>query len=173
MIKVPVEYEDFDGNEQTTDCYFHLSKSELIKMETDTPGGLVAKIKRIGSDAAEGAEIIGTFSWIVERAYGQRVDNDPSKFFKSEKIRSEFMTGLLFDALLSKLLTDPVFAIEFMSGVVPNDLAKIAAKINSQKAEENVELPWANREPTEKELMGMTQTQMLEIWKRRDQAQQS
>lgn len=125
MIKKTITYDDFDGNPVSEDHYFHLSKAEILGMESEVPGGLAAKLQEI-TDSTNGAEIIATFKWIIERSYGQRVDNDPRRFHKSDKISQEFLGSLAFDAFFDELIMDENLAMEFVYGVIPKNLAQQA-----------------------------------------------
>ena len=107
------------------------------------------------------------------------------------------MGGLAFDALLTELLLDPSGAADFISGIIPKDLAKFSAQVEAQNRptadvalpglppqadgsagvipsglanpldKEGVVLPWAFREPTSKEMQNMTQPQLLEVYARK------
>jgi hypothetical protein len=122
MIKKAITFEDFDGKTVTEDHYFHLSKSELIAMELSEEGGMAAKLEGIVK-GNNGAHIINTFNEIIRASYGQRDPVNASKFFKSTKIRDEFMSSLAFDALFQELMTDAQAAANFVNGLVPKDLA--------------------------------------------------
>ena len=45
MIKEIINYEDYNGNNKTKECYFHLKKTELLELEKSYPGGLSSYIK--------------------------------------------------------------------------------------------------------------------------------
>ena len=47
MLKKTITYTDFDGNERVKDCYFNLSKGELIEMEMSSTGGFANMINAI------------------------------------------------------------------------------------------------------------------------------
>ena len=194
MIKQSITFEDFDGNTVTEDHYFHLSKSELIDMQIGDDS-LSDRLQAIGTNA-KGADIIKAFKEIIEASYGQRVPGSGSQFFKSEKISSEFMSSLAFDAFLTTLLTDPQAAINFINGVMPKDLMA-TAEVQQAVAEarstpmnvavpvgpgdpdvgtsglansfdaEGKTLPWAFREPTQAELTSMHPLQMQDVYRRK------
>lgn len=167
MIKQTISYEDFDGNQQQEDHYFHLSKKELIDMEIAEPGGLAAKLERIGKEA-NGREIMAMFQQIVAAAYGQRVDGSSTKFYKSQKVSDEFMGSLAYDAFFTKLLTDSNFAVEFINGVIPKDLQEQMNTVQDVPLPAGEELPWAHREPTPRELTTMTREQLTDVYRRRE-----
>ena len=195
MIKQSITYENFDGETVTEDHYFHLSKSELIDMELAEDGGMSAKLQRITASNNR-AEIMQIFKQIVGASYGQRVDGSGSEFYKTPEISAAFMGSLAFDAFLTTLLTDVSVAVRFVNGIIPKDLqataeVKAALAATGQPTtdvplpglggQSNLEvsglrnpldvdgsvLPWAFREPTEKEIMAMNTQQMGDVYKRK------
>ena len=140
MITKILKYEDFDGQPVEEKVYFHLSKSELIEMimaeEGQTEGGLVGKLTAM-VESGNGALIMSTFKEIIAKSYGERVDGSGSKFFKSPQKTEEFMGSLAFDALFTELMTSDKAAAEFVSGLVPADLAN-APEVQQAMAESSV-----------------------------------
>lgn len=195
MIKIPITYKDFDDNVVTEDHYFHLSKSELIKLESGDGEAISVKLERAGK-SGDGGQIMRVMSEIIELAYGQRVDGSGSQFYKDPDLTKMFMGSLAFDQLLTDLLTETTDAVTFVNGLMPSGLAELAAKV-SQKDEsgsqapvqvtpDNLQaaqhlsalqnpfdavtgeiLPWAYREPTSKELASMPPHQMREVYARK------
>ena len=47
MLTKKITYEDFDGNQVTEECQFHLTKSELMKMELSEAGGMYATLEKM------------------------------------------------------------------------------------------------------------------------------
>lgn len=191
MIKVPITYEDFDGNQVSEDHYFHLSKNELLEWISDNQGeDLAQKLERVGK-SGDGALIMRTFRDIIARSYGERVDGDSSTFYKDDIKTTRFMSSLAFDQLFEDLILDSTSAAAFVNGLMPAGLEKMAeaakkavegTKQPTQVTPGNLQklsglpnpynsdgeiLPWAYREPTEKELMKMANHQMQEIYARK------
>lgn len=190
MIRVPITYTNFDDEVVTENHYFHLSKAELIEMAQSTDGeDFATKLQRIGK-SNDGMLIMKTFTEIIGSAYGQRVDGSGSEFYKNPELTQRFLGSLAFDQLLMDLVTNTVSAAAFTNGLLPSGLDKmgeIAAR--TAKAAKPAEetwfsaddesglkdprddtgdiLPWAFREPTEKELMNMTKPQMLDVMRRK------
>lgn len=194
MIKVPITYKDFDGKEVTEDHYFHLSKNELLEWVSENQGeDLAQKLERVGL-SGDGALIMRTFRDIIARSYGERVDGDSAAFYKDDKKTNRFMSSLAFDQLFEDLILNSTSAAAFVNGLMPAGLEKMAAaaekaakeaKPPTQVTPDNLEtaqmlsglpnpydvsgeiLPWAYREPTEKELMQMPNHQMQEVYARK------
>jgi hypothetical protein len=194
MIKQKITYEDFEGRMVTEDYYFHLSKNELIQMESSPEGSLSDKLTAIQS-RMNGAEIIKAFGEIVGKAYGIR--EGASGFRKSEEASEEFLRSLAYDQLLGDLISEPDMAAKFVNGLFPKDLLELAEKVGvsvearggtirhiekpelsvgalpdsesglkSPRGSQNQLLPWAFRTPTHKELTTMTKGQLLDVMNR-------
>lgn len=193
MIKWPITYTDFDDVEHTEEHYFHLTKSELIEMElAGGASGLGKSLEQIVASGDNG-RIFGSFRDIILAAYGLREGS--AKFVKNDALKAEFRQSLAFDALLQDLATNDANAVRFIQGVVPKDLVEhMDVNVNHEKAtpavvttgstgptEEELDkltglknprgkgtdrLPWAFREPTDKELAAMTREQLLDVSRR-------
>jgi hypothetical protein len=193
MIKKELRFEDFDGNLVVETHYFHLSKSELIDMEMSAEEGMSDKYMKL-LNAGNAGEIISAFKDIISRAYGQRVPGNGVAFNKSPQISENFMNSPAFDALFTELMTSETAAGDFVSGLIPNDLAaqgaaeakRVSKGISSaagspsslQDQEDELSglshprnanyelLPWAFRDPTQKEQMGMSREQLVDVMHR-------
>lgn len=121
MIKKTVTYTDFNGNEQSEELYFHLSKSELTEMELSREGGMSAYFKRI-SEAKSSPELAAVFKEMILKSYGVKSD-DGKGFLKKDKegrpLNIAFEQTAAFDALYMSLVTDTDLAIEFFNGIIP------------------------------------------------------
>jgi hypothetical protein len=194
VLKKVITYKDFDGNAVTETHYFHLSKSELIEMELTAEGGsLAANLKNIG-DSADAKLILNTFRNLIGESYGERDPANPKKFFKSAAKTEEFMTSLAFDELFTELMTSPTAAAEFVSGLIPSDiaedpavkkaldppvepvknqgLAEIKKFADDQSGLANPRtkagdlVAWAFRNPTAREQTIMSKAQLIEVMHR-------
>jgi hypothetical protein len=178
MIKKTVTYVDFNEEEHTEDFYFHLSKTDLIDLETGKEGGLgvfLGKVVKSGDSAA----IMAAFKDILAASYGVRSE-DGRRFIKDPGVTAEFMQSPAFDVLFFELITNDKSASEFILGVIPKDMASDPEIVRAMEAgfqegkdlnpQTAGKLPWADREPTDAELRGMTKAQLLEVMKRKNQA---
>lgn len=131
MLKRDIKYEDFDGNEQTDTFFFHLSKAELIELEVEYQGGLSAAIQKI-VETEDNKALLNEFKRIVLLSYGQKSE-DGKRFIKNDQLREEFQQMPAYSSLFTELAMDSTAAAEFISGIMPRDIAE-AVKEESLKA---------------------------------------
>ena len=74
MFKKTITYLDYNGQERTEDFYFNLSKSEMIMLESTTPGGYVAMLQRI-IDSKDNTALMKTFTDLIKMSYGVKSDD--------------------------------------------------------------------------------------------------
>lgn len=123
MIKKTVQYVDFNGDSQTEDVYFNLSKAEITEMELSQQGGLLTEhIKKI-TEAKDNKELITLFKDILVKSIGRRSE-DGKRFIKNDAIREEFMSSEAYSTIFMELAFNDEAATEFMNGVMPGDLVK-------------------------------------------------
>jgi len=133
MIKKTITYLDYDGRTITEDFYFHLSKTDIVMLETSVDGGLQQTLEKI-SKANDTNAIVREFKKIIHAAYGEK-SADGKRFFKSEEIAKAFEATPAYDQLFYELLTDTDKAVDFIKQILPSDLEKeITKQINNSKA---------------------------------------
>lgn len=137
MLKKTVNYEDFDGNKRTEDLYFNLTKLEATEFALDLPDEITDEVAKEGASAANmeaatrivqklgGKGIIDYIRKLVLKSYGVKSE-DGKRFIKSEEISTEFSQTMAFDNLMMELLTDDNAASNFITAVIPSDLAEAA-----------------------------------------------
>ena len=119
MIKQTITYEDFNGNKQTEDFYFNLTKAELIELEVEKDGGMASWLS--GVVAAESKkELVDTFKKIILLSYGKKSE-DGKRFIKSQELRDEFEQHAAYAELFMMLAEDDKAAAAFINGVVPQE----------------------------------------------------
>lgn len=133
MLKRNITYEDFNGERVTETFYFNFTKTEIVELELGYEGGMEAALQRI-IKAENLKALVEEFKKIVLMAYGERSE-DGKRFIKNDDIREAFSQTAAYDALFMELATDEDAAATFIKGVVPADLTRELAKI------ETVELP--------------------------------
>lgn len=136
MLKKTITYTDFDGNERTEDFYFNLSKSELILLETTTPGGYVTMLQRI-IDSKDNIELMNVFTDLIKKSYGVKSE-DGKRFIKNEQVLDDFLSSAAFDEMFTEFFTTENAAAEFAQGIIPKNLANEAAKKSSVPQLKNV-----------------------------------
>lgn len=127
MHKRTYTYNDFNGVERTEDCYFNLSKSELVEWELGVEGGLTALLDKIVK-TKNSPELVKLFKSFILKAYGEK-SADGRRFVKSEEISIAFSQTPMYDELFMELATSDEKAIEFIKALVPDEkVAEEAAK---------------------------------------------
>lgn len=124
MLKKTIKYTDFNDVEQSQDCYFNLTKSELMKMEMRTNGGFASKIKA-AVDNNDNETMLNIFEELILNSYGVKSE-DGSKFIKVDKdghrLADDFKQTAAYDALFAELASDADAAANFVNGVIPASL---------------------------------------------------
>lgn len=126
MIKKTVTFTDFDGVERTEDFYFHLSKAELAELQLSVVGGF-EKLAESIKQKQDFPKAVNIFKELILKSYGEK-SADGRRFMKSPEIVKNFEETEAYSIIFMELATDEKAANEFMSGVVPADMAKDIAK---------------------------------------------
>lgn len=133
MLKKPITYVDYNGEERTEDFFFNLSKAELMEMELSTTGGLTEMLRGI-IKSKDIPEMSKFFKKIVCAAYGIK-SSDGKRFIKSEEITNEFLQTEAYSNLYMELVTDDKAAAEFINNIMPHDLKEAIDKDPNLKLE--------------------------------------
>lgn len=120
MFKKRITYTDFNGQERTEDFYFNLSKSEMIMLESTTPGGYAAMLQRI-IDSKDNTSLMKAFTDLIRMSYGVKSE-DGKHFVKNEKVVDDFLNSAAFDQMFTEFFTDENAASDFAKGIMPMDL---------------------------------------------------
>lgn len=130
MLKKTITYTDYNGTERTEDFYFNLTKAELMEMEMGTTGGLGEMIRKIVA-TQDAPAIIKIFKELVLKAYGEK-SADGKRFIKSQEIAEGFAQTEAYSNLFMELATDADAAAKFVNGIVPAELSKKAAQLETK-----------------------------------------
>lgn len=125
MIKWPITYTDYEGNEQTEEYRFALNRSELMEMNFSATGGMEKMLQKI-IDTKDTKKMIEIFKDLITRSYGELSD-DGRRFIKvrdGHKLADDFVQTAAYDEMFMQLATDDKKAAEFINGVIPKDLVK-------------------------------------------------
>lgn len=147
MLKKTITYTDFNGTERTEDFYFNLLKNEALDIAFDLPDDVTASIDGDLDDVTEKAAsklvdklgnkgIKGFIENLIRKSYGVKSE-DGRRFIKKDELTEEFMQTPAYDAFIMELMTDDVAAANFVTGVLPADLADNASKIMAKNASTN------------------------------------
>jgi hypothetical protein len=164
MFKKTITFTDFNGDTQTKDFYFHLSKAELAAMGA---GGdaMMSRLQRI-IDAKDGLAILEEYRKLIRLACGVRSE-DGQRFIKTPDTQSDLLDSPAFDELLMELFTTTTAATEFINQLVPQKMLKemmTAAEKSSgdETPQEDTRPDWIKegRTPTHAELRDATPDQI-------------
>lgn len=122
MLKRPIKYKDYEGNEVTETFFFNLSESELIEMEVEYEKGLSGMLEKL-IESQNGKDIIAYFKKLVLMSYGLKSE-DGKRFIKNDQLREEFVQSAAYNALFMELATDDKAGAIFVKGILPADLAE-------------------------------------------------
>jgi len=128
MLKKTITYTDYNGLERTEDFRFNISKSELLKWNLKTPGGLAARLERI-SQKYDVPEITKFLEETIDYAYGI-ISDDGVRFIKDENLSKMFRQTDAYDKLFVDLLSDEKKLTAFINGLLPQELVNEANALN-------------------------------------------
>ena len=149
MIKKTLTYQDLDGNTVEEEFYFSLSMPEITMMEVSHANGLEEYLQSI-IKSKDGAAIITAMQDMVAMSVGKRSEN--GRFVeKSELITQSFMQSGAYEEFFLELVTNADAASEFITGIVPKDMA---ARIEARTS--GVE---TKKEYTDEELLKLPQSE--------------
>ena len=139
MLKKSIKYVDYNGETQTDECYFNLSKSELMEIQVSEKGGFENYLTALIEEKDQ-KKIYNLFKEIVLMSYGQK-SSDGRTFIKKKmvdgqmiRLRDEFEQTEAFSELMMELLTGGDTAIaDFINKLIPKELAEEVAKQTAQK----------------------------------------
>lgn len=122
MYKKTITYVGYDGVERTEDFYFHITKSEIFKLELSIDGGYAEMLQRM-IDKKDAKTIMKYFDEFIKAAYGEKSD-DGRRFVKSKEISEAFSHTPAYDKLFMECVTDTEAGIKFITEIFPPDIQK-------------------------------------------------
>ena len=134
MLKKTIKYVDYNGENQTDECYFNLSKAELMEIQVSEKGGFANYLQSLMEEKDQ-KKIYHMFKEIVLMSYGQK-SSDGRTFIKKKmvdgqmiRLRDEFEQSDAFSELMIELISggDKTIA-EFINKLIPKELAEEIAK---------------------------------------------
>lgn len=122
MYKKVVKYVDFDGNDRTEECYFNLTKAEIMMWLTQSGDYTLDKVLEKLVKERNGSKIMEMFEDLIRRSYGKK-SLDGRKFEKSEAIWEDFKSTEAYSELFMSIVTDANNAADFINHIIPESLA--------------------------------------------------
>lgn len=123
MFKKTITYTDWNGTKRTEDFYFNLTSTECIELEYNSKLGrsMSSSLQTLINDQDMG-RVIETLKDMLLKSYGIKSD-DGRRFIKNDEVREAFEQNPAFDIIYMELATNPEKAAEFVSGIMPNEVA--------------------------------------------------
>ena len=117
MLKKPITYTDYDGNQRTENFWFNLDEAEILEFQMSYPGGMKAMLEKMVEEE-DGAKILETIKKVIMMAYGEK--SLDGKYFKKSKEMSEAFTHTrAYSALIMELYRVDGAAADFMNKIIP------------------------------------------------------
>lgn len=130
MIKETITYTNVDGDKETIDAYFHLTKGDMVELAANGLGDKLSNIQELDSE-----EILDIFRLLVTKAYGRREEIDGHIVFTKDPNRtSVFMNSDAYGELLIGWLENPERASNFLTNLMPKELIEAAQKQQEAQA---------------------------------------
>jgi len=111
MLKKTIKHKDLDGNDVETDAYFNLTKAEAIELNIRNDLEVIGRSRNNN-------EIMDTFRRIMQLSYGVRTSTGG---FRKEGF-ADFAASEAYSELFMELWTDPTYAQEFITAILPKDI---------------------------------------------------
>jgi hypothetical protein len=186
MLRKVIEFEDFDGEKVTEVFYFNISRAEVAELELAKEGGWSQWLTKIG-ESNDASAVLQEFKKIIEASIGRR-SLDNRRFIKDQEAKDAFFQSNAYDALLWEMLTDPQASVNFVKGVLPQELVEASEKgeelLPQNRAErrafkavedepvkpQDTTPAWIkeDRDPTQEELSAMTKDQLTEAFRQKN-----
>lgn len=133
MFKKSLTYKDWNGVERTEEFRFNLSKTDIQLLNAKHPGGLFNYMKSC-YDAMDVPKMMDFFVMLIMESYGV-VSEDGRRFEKSPELSKAFQETRAFDEIFQWLYNEKGAINEFLTKVVPDDLAsKVSEALNDAKS---------------------------------------
>lgn len=131
MLKKTVTYTNFNDEEKTVDLYFNLTRTELIQLDAELPGGVKKTLESAVDLFQQGDEtgIRSLIDMFVSRAYGVRSD-DGERFVKGDgALFAEFSETAAYDEFYVSLFDSEDALLSFFNGIMPQVVQDEIAKM--------------------------------------------
>ncbi len=122
MIKKTVTYTDFDDVERTEEFYFHLTKAELVEMETGVTGGLVKLLEKIIAEKDK-KRLVEYVKEFIIKSYGVK-SADGRRFIKTQEVKDAFVETEAYSKIFMEMASDDQAFAKFIYGIMPAEMQK-------------------------------------------------
>lgn len=119
MYTMDFVYENYFGETVKETCRFQLTRPEVMEIATSVKGGFEAAAQKMVESHDEAA-MFNNFQTIIAKSYGE-ISPDGRRFVKSPELSQGFLQTPMYEQLFDKLISDPAFQREFITGLVPKD----------------------------------------------------
>lgn len=137
MLKKVVTYTDFNGDSRTEALYFHLSQTELMKLNFETGGVKDLLVEMVSKHDIAG--ITNLFDRLIRMSYGKK-SQDGRNFVKRPEFTEDFVSTPAYDQIYMECISDENKAMEFMNGIMPEGVQ--ANSVSKEQAMAFIENPY-------------------------------
>lgn len=128
MLVKKIKYEDFRGETREDEFLFNMNKAEVFMWLTCNGGYTLDELLRKLQKDARGKDIMQIFESLILQAYGE-ISVDGLRFEKSEELSKKFKETNAYAELFVELVTDAKKAGEFITEIIPKNIADEIDKI--------------------------------------------
>lgn len=118
MFSDKITYEDFNGDTQTEEVFFNISKMEMLELDANHNGQYGEYLTEI-ANSQDMRALLDAFKAIVKAAYGVKSE-DGKRFVKSDEEFTKFEESPVYDEFMMKLMGEEEYALKFVLGVLPS-----------------------------------------------------
>lgn len=131
MLKKTVTYTNFNDKEKSVDLYFNLTRTELLKIDSDLPGGIQKTLESAVELFQQGDQtgIKSLIDLFVSRAYGVRSDDGESFIKNDGALYAEFTNTAAYDEFYMSLFESEEGLMSFFNGIMPQAVQDEVAKL--------------------------------------------
>lgn len=120
MLMHKIEYVDFNGRKHADTLYFHLSKTDIAKLQVKGDGTFIDDLKRL-LEKKKIEKIFDFFYNLVLDAYGEKSE-DGTRFIRNPELRQKFENSIAFDEFFNHVISSEENMTNFVRSIIPYDL---------------------------------------------------
>jgi hypothetical protein len=138
MLRKEITCTDFNGNEYTEECYFNMTKAEVIEWLVTNGDYTYDQFVEQLAKKKDGKAIMRIFADLIKNSYGEK-SLDGKRFMKSDEIRAKFIESNAYSELFTELITDAKKAAEFFVAIIPKDMSALVEGTMKENPDANPE----------------------------------